>query len=390
MFNLLLSYNNTQGTIKTLHLNEETAEMSTRISNINNLEDLKWLDNSTKKESTICNYGVRKVDKGLAFLHSCSDNINFEYEETLTKYTSKLSLIGLIRKLVNLETKIVYQGKLAEEYFDLTSLKGSNRTLNLTIPVLTEIDFDEYVWRSCVLLFYNPLNEFREFDNIEFLLPKTDLGGYEQYVKRTGTKTIGKLIFDTLKIIPSNLPIVSEKPMCFTSLQLIGAVQLMINVYDLFIPLLSENLFEPKNIIKEPYSYSSLKGTGGFVEIKSNYKVNAALRTKYMNEIASINQFGENSSELLKNSPLFQLFFSLCKSLSKAIASKQELLMLYRSIRLSSALINLLLYEIKYSLFFYDTRYLSLLNSLPLVETGIENYNLNFRAGGTQWQPIKL
>lgn len=358
MFNLLLSFNDTEGTIKTLHIDEKTAEMTTRISNINKLADLKWLDNSTKEENTICNYGVRKVDRGLAFLHSCSEQLNFEYDETLTKYVAKPSLIDLLRKLITLEAKIVYQGELNEDY----------------------------VWNSCILLFNNPINKFQEFDNIEFLLPKTNLGKYEQYVTRTGTKTIEKLTFDTLKLNPRTLPVVSEKPICFTSLQLIGAVQLMVDVYNLFVPLLSENLFEPETIIKEPYSYSSPKGIGSFVEIKSNYKANATLRDKYMYEITSINQFGETSSELLKHNPLFQLFFSLCKSLGKAMGTKLERLMLYRSIRLSAALINLLLYEIKYSLFFNDAKYLSTLSSLPLVETGIENYNLNFRAGGTQWR----
>lgn len=393
MLNLLLLHSPDEHVVKTLHLDERTGDMYTRVSKTNNKDDLDWLKKSNEVDCTLTNYDVVPRSGGSSFelCFACDSVYDFDGGYDGEDYKSEQSLLGLFRELVLHNAKVRFEGDVGEEFHSIAGLRGTNKSFGLNLPIVTESFFESYRWSTIRLLSNDPLNAIKEFDKIKFVISKSKLERYEDCINRISScylKEGDKQYKYDYAYIVKSLPLVTEKPICFPTVRVIGSLQLLLDAYALFLPIISAVLFEGKEIESTSSYPSAARGHGGFVEIKSNFKIGEPLRERFKMEVEAVYTMGCESSTLYRDNCLFKLFLHLWDSLQESFLDHQKLYKLWKGIRTSNALITILMLEAKTHLFCYDQHFLTLLSQKSMIETGIPGYTISIKPGGPAWRPV--
>lgn len=395
MINLILKIDNIHQIVETLHIDETNGGIYVYYSRTDDYKDLLSLQEMLNEDCIFSTFKVETIDNGLRLVY---DNISSSNIEELTLdydevYECNITFLGLIRALINCEARILHVVDNKEYILDLRTLWISNNSFGAFISYLLEVNDGEFAWRT-LPLFYNDIEgNLVGYDKLTFLIPHSSLLEYELHIKRVGTHIIGsddKFQKYDKAIISSKFSLKEEKPISSTSPYALGALQMLCDVYKLSNPIIQQSVNENinKNIIQEPYIKREETGYSGYVNITSNHKIGDFTRDKYVYELKAIREMGENASLLVKNDSLFRMFKTLIEACTASYKNGVDPWLFYNQFKISKALINIVILELKVSLFYYEQPYLELLSQQSFVDTNISGYKINVKVGGREWRPI--
>jgi hypothetical protein len=346
------------------------------------------LEISQVQPEIFSNYGVCMINDQKKLVYSLAPNLTLTEDNwDSDEYNCGVSLIDLFRLLILMGGR-VYK---SEGYYPyIRNLKTSNTSFGINVAEVNPITD---MWETALLYRNMPDGSNGYLYDREFMIPKTDLSKYEDYIIRTGTRNIQytdkELNYDTFKI-KNNLPIYGNMPYCMYSISVAGVLQFLCEGYQLVLSFLSPLIFDNTPVRKSEYPSVSKLGTDGYISIKSTMYNPRNILDLYLLECESIATYGESTSVKLRNDPLFSFFYKHSRKIIETTArdpkSKKLLYQVYRDYRTTCSLIQLLLQDWKMNIFYRQPGMLGIFVADGVMNTLIHNYKISIKGGGCGWR----
>jgi len=339
MINLIMSVDEENSLIETLHLDEKNGNIDILVTDIKNDRQLNKLQKLQSPASIMRDYTVQK--EGVAYLNTEHKDLTFS-SAAMSKI-QEMSTLRLYRFLLDSGAFLWDQQTLS--HAPLNSVKFAKNNMGMSVPMINR---QTNTWTSKRICYIDGSMDFIMNEGMEFLLPEADLGQFAKYFEKLGEVDITEgeriLTFQRLGMKDQDLMGFSVIPTEAITPKTLTALTILNDVYQTGIDMIDAKYPFEKTANSEPWGEKGKTDHG--VKFRIDYP---SLKFEMYMEMF----YDENkAAKVLSTDPYAKVLHNMVGLVFEKDENVKDARELRKKITIDKSLVELLLYEIKLNLLY--------------------------------------